>query len=197
VHSIIALIVHCSRNAERENCCNNSRRVATSAACDRRTPQTWRRSLSSPSHLAVHGFADTQYPERSALVLGKDSSDDGLLQVREIIRLKLNAQLATLSACDTGVGKLQGEEGISNLAEAFLVAGARSVVASLWSADDTSASSLMEQFYKRLADGESVSAALRNAKLDMLSKFGNDLNPYYWAAFISVGETSTPIGIQK
>src|SRR5205823_5433890 len=77
-------------------------------------------------HLAVHGFADTQYPERSALVLGKDSSDDGLLQVREIIRLKLNAQLATLSACDTGVGKLQGEEGISNLAEAFLVAGARS-----------------------------------------------------------------------
>jgi len=55
----------------------------------------------------------------------------------------------------------------------------------------------MEQFYKRLADGESVSAALRNAKLDMLSKFGNDLNPYYWAAFISVGETSTPIGITK
>jgi CHAT domain-containing protein len=148
-------------------------------------------------HLAVHGFADTQYPERSALVLGKDSNDDGLLQVREIIRLKLNAQLATLSACDTGVGKLQGEEGISNLAEAFLVAGARSVVASLWSADDTSASSLMEQFYKRLAEGESVSAALRNAKLDMLSKFGNNLNPYYWAAFISVGETSTPIGIQK
>src|SRR6266576_4685163 len=70
-------------------------------------------------------------------------------------------------------------------------------VASLWSADDTSASSLMEQFYKRLADGESVSAALRNAKVDMLSKFGNDLNPYDWAAFISVGETSTPIGIQK
>src|SRR6266567_1272947 len=147
-------------------------------------------------HLAVHGFADTQYPERSALVLGKDSSDDGLLQVREIIRLKLNAQLATLSACDTGVGKLQGEEGISNLAEAFLLAGARSVVASLWSADDTSASSLMEHFYKRLADGETVSSALRNAKLDMLSKFGSDLNPYYWAAFISVGETSTPIGIQ-
>ncbi len=150
-------------------------------------------------HLAVHGFADTQYPERSALVLGKDpnSNDDGLLQVREIIRLKLNAELATLSACDTGVGKLQGEEGVSNLVEAFLVAGARSVVASLWSADDTSASALMEHFYQHLAVGENVSSALRNAKLDMLSKFGNDLNPYYWAAFISVGETSTPIGIGK
>jgi hypothetical protein len=50
-------------------------------------------------HLAVHGFADTQYPERSALVLGTDpkSSDDGLLQVREIIRLRLNAELTTLS----------------------------------------------------------------------------------------------------
>jgi CHAT domain-containing protein len=72
-------------------------------------------------HLAVHGFADTQYPERSALVLGKDprSGDDGLLQVREIIRLRLNAELTTLSACDTGVGKLQGQEGISNLGKRF------------------------------------------------------------------------------
>src|SRR5205823_8389939 len=63
-------------------------------------------------HLAVHGFADTQYPERSALVLGTDakSGDDGLLQVREIIRLRLKAELTTLSACDTGVGKLQGQE---------------------------------------------------------------------------------------
>src|SRR5205823_6436470 len=89
-------------------------------------------------HLAVHGFADTEYPERSALVLGADakSGDDGLLQVREIIRLRLNTELTTLSACDTGVGKLQGQEGISNLVEAFLEAGSRSVVASLWSADD-------------------------------------------------------------
>jgi CHAT domain-containing protein len=98
-------------------------------------------------HLAVHGFADTQYPERSALVLGVDpqSGDDGLLQAREIIRLRLNAELTTLSACDGGVGKLQGQEGISNLVESFLVAGSKSVVASLWSADDTFASALMAQ----------------------------------------------------
>ena len=150
-------------------------------------------------HFAVHGFADTQYPERSALVLGTDakSGDDGLLQVREIIRLRLHTELTTLSACDTGVGKLQGEEGISNLVEAFLVAGSRSVVASLWSADDTSASTLMERFYDRLARGEDTSSALRDAKLDLLAKFGDQLSPYYWAAFISVGETSTPIGIRK
>lgn len=150
-------------------------------------------------HLAVHGFADTQYPERSALVLGIDpkSVDDGLLQVREIIRLRLNAELTTLSACDTGVGKLQGQEGISNLVEAFLVAGSKAVVASLWSADDNSASALMEHFYKRLAQGESIDSALRNAKLDLLAKYGDQLSPFYWAAFISVGETSTPIGIKQ
>jgi CHAT domain-containing protein/tetratricopeptide (TPR) repeat protein len=150
-------------------------------------------------HLAVHGFADTQYPERSALVLGVDpqSGDDGLLQVREIIRLRLNAELTTLSACDTGVGKLQGQEGISNLVEAFLVAGSKSVVASLWSADDTFASALMEQFYRHLAQGEDTSSALRNAKLDLLAKYGDQVSPFYWAAFIAVGETSIPIGIKQ
>jgi CHAT domain-containing protein len=150
-------------------------------------------------HLAVHGFADALYPERSALVLGTDpqSADDGLLQVREIIRLRLNSELTTLSACDSGVGKLQGQEGISNLVEAFLVAGSKSVVASLWSADDMFASALMEQFYRHLAQGEDTSSALRNAKLDLLAKYGDQASPFYWAAFIAVGETSTPIGIRR
>ena len=150
-------------------------------------------------HLAVHGFADTQYPERSALVLGTDpkSGDDGLLQVREIIRLRLNAELTTLSACDTGVGKLQGQEGISSLVEAFLVAGSKSVVASLWSADDTFASALMDRFYLRLGQGEDTGSALRDAKLDLLAKYGEQVSPFYWAAFVAVGETSTPIGIKQ
>jgi CHAT domain-containing protein len=150
-------------------------------------------------HLAVHGFADTQYPERSALVLGTDpkSGDDGLLQVREIIRLRLNAELTTLSACDTGVGKLQGQEGVSSLVEAFLVAGSKSVVASLWSADDTFASALMDRFYLRLGRGEDTGSALRGAKLDLLAKYGEQVSPFYWAAFIAVGEVSTPVGIKQ
>ena len=150
-------------------------------------------------HLAVHGFADTQYPERSALILGVDpkSGDDGLLQIREVIRLRLNADLTTLSACDTGLGKLQGQEGVSNLVEAFLVAGSKSVVASLWSADDTSTSALMQQFYQHLALGETVSSALRDAKLDMLTKYGDQLHPFYWAAFVAVGETSTSVVIKQ
>jgi CHAT domain-containing protein/tetratricopeptide (TPR) repeat protein len=150
-------------------------------------------------HLAVHGFADTQYPERSALVLGTDtkSGDDGLLQVREIIRLRLHAELTTLSACDTGVGKIQGQEGVSSLVEAFLVAGSKSVVASLWSADDTFASALMDRFYLRLGRGEDTGSALRDAKLDLLTKYGEQVSPFYWAAFVAVGETSAPIGIKQ
>lgn len=149
-------------------------------------------------HLAVHGFADPQYPERSALVLGADpkSGEDGLLQVREIKRLRLNAELTTLSACDSGVGKLQGEEGVSDLAEAFLAAGSKTVIASLWSADDTFASALMERFYQRLASGEDTSTALRGAKLDLLRKYGEQVSPFYWAAFVAIGDASAPVGIR-
>ena len=150
-------------------------------------------------HLAVHGFADPLYPERSALVLGADpkAGEDGLLQVREIKKLRLNADLTTLSACDTGVGKLQGEEGISDLAEAFLAAGSKTVVASLWSADDTFASALMERFYQRLALGEETSSALRGAKLDLLTKYGEQVSPFYWAGFVAIGDASTPIRIRE
>jgi CHAT domain-containing protein/tetratricopeptide (TPR) repeat protein len=146
-------------------------------------------------HLAVHGLADTQYPERSALVLGIDptSGDDGLLQAREIIRLRLNAELTTLSACDSGVGLLQGQEGISNLVEAFLVAGSKSVVASLWGADDTFASALMEEFYSHLAEGDDLGHALRNAKLDLLARYGEQASPFYWAGFVIVGDATKKI----
>jgi len=146
-------------------------------------------------HIAAHGFSDTQFPERSGLVLGVDpnSRDDGLLQVREIIRLHFGADLVTLSACNTGVGKLQGEEGITNLVEAFLVSGAKAVVASLWSADDIYTSALMERFYTHIAEGQDKAAALRHAKIDLLAKYGRQVPPYYWGAFILVGDGGSPI----
>jgi CHAT domain-containing protein/Tfp pilus assembly protein PilF len=149
-------------------------------------------------HLAAHGFADTQFPERSGLVLGvdKNSHDDGILQVREIIRLRFNADLVTLSACNTGVGKLQGEEGVTNLVEAFLVSGARAVVASLWSADDTYTVALMERFYAHLEEGQDKAAALRQAKLDLLAKYGKQVPPYYWGAFVLVGDGGSPIPLE-
>jgi CHAT domain-containing protein len=146
-------------------------------------------------HLAVHGFADTQFPERSGLVLGIDpkSRDDGLLQVREILRLRFHADLVTLSACNTGLGKLQDEEGITNLVEAFLVTGAKAVIASLWSADDTYTLALMERFYTHIAEGQDKAAALRQAKLNLLAKYGREVPPYYWGAFVLVGDGGSPI----
>src|SRR6266850_4608993 len=149
-------------------------------------------------HLAAHGFADTQFPERSGLVLGVDanSHDDGLLQLHEIIRLRFNADLVTLSACNTGVGKLQGEEGVTNLVEAFLVSGAKAVVASLWSADDTYTLDLMERFYTHIAEGQDKAAALRQAKLDLLAKYGRQVPPYYWGAFVLLGDGGSPIPLR-
>jgi CHAT domain-containing protein len=149
-------------------------------------------------HIAAHGFVDTQFPERSGLILGVDPSshDDGLLQVREIMRLRFNADLVTLSACNTGVGKIEGEEGVTNLVEAFLVSGAKTVVASLWSADDMYTGKLMERFYTYIAQGQPKAAALRQAKLDLLASDGGRVSPYYWGAFVLVGEggTAIPLG---
>lgn len=146
-------------------------------------------------HLAVHGIANVQFPHRAALVLGADpaSGDDGLLQVREILNLKLTAELVTLSACDTAAGRLQGQEGIASIVRAFLLAGARTAVASLWAADDIFTTALMRRFYAQLGQGIDRASALRNAKLEMLERFGDQALPYHWAGFTMVGDGSRPI----
>ena len=149
-------------------------------------------------HLAVHGFANSKFPERSGLVLGIDpkSQNDGLLEIPDIMQLHFNADLVTLSACDTGVGKVEGEEGITNLAEAFLVSGAKAVVASLWSADDTYTFGMMKRFYTHIAEGQDTAQALRQAKLDLLAKYGKQISPYYWGAFVLIGDGGSPIPLR-
>jgi CHAT domain-containing protein/tetratricopeptide (TPR) repeat protein len=150
-------------------------------------------------HLAAHGVADTRFPDRAALVLGPDpsGSEDGLLQAREISVLTLNAELTTLTACDTGVGRLQGQEGIANLVRAFLLAGSRTVVASLWSADDTFTAALVKQFYMNLKKGQDKGSALRQAKIELLKKYGDQALPYYWAGFVMVGEGGSRLSLPK
>jgi len=146
-------------------------------------------------HIAAHGVGSAQFPDRAALALGSSSarSEDGLLQVREIRDLPLRAELVTLSACDTGNGRLLGEEGIATLERAFLLAGAKAVVASLWTADDTYTIALMKRFYQHLADGIDKGRALRQAKLDLLQEFGDQALPIYWAGFVLSGEGSTTL----
>jgi CHAT domain-containing protein len=102
--------------------------------------------------------------------------------------LPINAELVTLSACDGGLGRIEGEEGTSSLVEAFLDAGARTVVASLWPAEDTYTKSLMEAFYRHLFQGEAKKEALHQAKIDMLRQFGETVPPLYWAGFVLVGD---------
>jgi hypothetical protein len=112
-------------------------------------------------HFAAHGIVSTKYPARSALVLLPGGGEDGLLQAREILNLRLRAALVTLSACDTGAGDVYGQEGVASLARPFLAAGARTVVASLWSTDDTFSLAIMREFYGQLAAGADKGEALR------------------------------------
>jgi len=146
-------------------------------------------------HFAVHGLLSTTYPERSALVLQTDaaSGEDGLLQAREISQLRLNADLVTLSACDTGTGKIRGQEGVAALVRPFLVAGAQSVLANLWQADDEFTLALMREFYRRLASGATKATALRDTKLELIKRFGTAAPPALWAGFIIVGEGSNSL----
>lgn len=147
-------------------------------------------------HLAVHAIASNSSPDRAALVFLSDpqNGEDGSLYPPEIVQLPLNADLVVLSACDTAVGPVEGEEGISTLARAFLLAGARTVVSTLWTIDDDSTLYLMKTFYAELSRKKSAPEALRLAKKSMLKKFGlHKAVPYYWAGFTLEGLAPPPI----
>ena len=142
-------------------------------------------------HLALHGYSDPDYPDRSALVFAPEQggADDGLLQLREIRQLHLQASLVTLSSCDTGVGPV-GAAGINDLGNAFIEAGSSSVVSALWSLEDQATKRLMVNFYGNLAHGEGKAEALRGAQLEMLREGSR---PYYWASLELIGEPSRTI----
>lgn len=149
-------------------------------------------------HFAAHAVSDQRFPDRSAVVLAADQGgDDGLLQVREIRDLHLNADLVTLSACDTGTGKLQGLDGISSVVSAFLFAGSKAVLATAWSVDDAFTASLMTRYYSHLAAGEDTGTALQQAKLDLLKRFGDKATPYYWSGFFLSGDGNRKISFQR
>lgn len=140
-------------------------------------------------HFAVHGIVDPKYPDRAALVLLGDpaAGEDGLLQAREISRLPLNASVVVLSACNTAVGPTIGQEGTATLGRAFLIAGARAVVTTLWSVSDATSTALMTRFYEQLAAGHDVATSLAQAKSQVLEQFGNDALATV-AAFQLVGD---------
>ncbi|MBN1569647.1 MAG: CHAT domain-containing protein, partial [Acidobacteria bacterium] len=91
------------------------------------------------------------------------------------------------------VGRLLDQEGISNLVQSFLLAGARSVVASIWPTEDRSTADLMSRFYSYLAQGMDKGSALRHAKLDFIKKYKERALPVYWAGMVMIGDSSDSI----
>lgn len=147
-------------------------------------------------HLAVHGLSHSKDdPELAALVFlpDKRSGQDGLLETPEIVRLNLRSDLVVLSACETAVGELQGEEGISNLSRSFLLAGAESVTSTLWSVDDAFSATLMKHFYQELAKGTPKATALENAQRYVLQRFAGTAAPWYWAGYVMEGNANAPL----
>jgi CHAT domain-containing protein/tetratricopeptide (TPR) repeat protein len=145
-------------------------------------------------HFACHALIDEGLPLNSALALSipdnpKEGEDNGLLQAWEIFdSLRLDADLVTLSACDTALGKDMGGEGLMGLTRAFQYAGARSVLASLWSVSDESTADLMARFYGYLKNGKTKDEALQAAQMDLIRTNGPYAHPFHWAAFQLFGD---------
>ena len=160
-------------------------------------------------HLAAHGLADPITPLDSFIALSVTNDperENGLLQAWEIYeRVRLDADLVVLSACQTAFGPETDGEGLISLSRAFQVAGARTVVASLWSVADESTAELMIRFYQHLrgdqdTPGKTTDEALRAAQLEFIQgpvTFTDTeghvarrdfSSPYYWAAFQVIGD---------
>lgn len=140
-------------------------------------------------HFATHGIVDEENPDLSRIFLQNDSeAEDGNLFSGEIYNLHLNANLVTLSACQTGLGKISKGEGVIGLSRALVYAGAKNLVVSFWSVADESTSQLMTTFYQRLitSTNKPFTEALRDAKLEMIEQ-EKYASPFYWAPFVLIG----------
>jgi CHAT domain-containing protein len=149
-------------------------------------------------HFAVHGVFNDQLPLNSALAFTMPGTvgpgeDNGLLQAWEIIeKMRIDADLVTLSACESGLGKEIAGEGLIGLTRAFLYAGAHTVAASLWKVADGPTAQLMKNFYANLRSGQTKDEALRNAQISLIrigKRSGIDFgSPAHWAAFTLTGD---------
>jgi CHAT domain-containing protein len=144
-------------------------------------------------HFATHGYIATDTPELSGLVFsrfdGRAEPLDGVLRLTDVYSLRLNADLVTLSACETALGKEMRGEGLIGLTRGFMYAGSSRVLATLWKVDDRMTMKLMKRFYKaHLRQGLSVPEALRQAQREIREDPWLR-HPYYWAAFSLQGES--------
>ncbi|HCZ11504.1 MAG TPA: hypothetical protein DHV16_04475, partial [Nitrospiraceae bacterium] len=145
-------------------------------------------------HFAVHGLVVPEMPELSAVVLSQfkteSGGEDGYLRMAEVAELKLNADFVNLSACETGLGKIYGGEGVVGLTQSFLIAGANGLSVSLWQVEDVSTSKFMTGLYE-LTEGKgmSYSAGVTEMKRRFIKgDLGDSYKaPFYWAPFVYYG----------
>lgn len=140
-------------------------------------------------HLATHGVADNEFPMFSFLVLAaeKNGKEDGILEAWEVMQLNLRAEMAILSACETGRGKLGEGEGIIGLSWAFFVAGVPTTVVSSWNVRSAETADLMIEFHRNLRLKKSKPKALQAAMVSVLKNRKYN-HPYFWAGFVLIGK---------
>lgn len=142
-------------------------------------------------HLATHAKADNENGEYAYVAFSEtnDTATSNLLYLKHLYTLPLHADMVTLSACETGVGKLRRGEGVVSLARGFSYAGANSLVTTLWRISDRESATLMQRYYQGLKNDLSKDEALRQAKLNYLDEAsGNRAHPFFWAAFVTIGD---------
>ena len=148
-------------------------------------------------HFATHGFVNLDRPDLSSLVFSRfDKSGTPLnesVRMQDIYSMKLSADLVVLSACETGTGKEVKGEGVVGLNTAFLQAGSRSVLASLWPIEDSATNLIMTEFYEGMWNrGESSAESLRNAQIK-LYRDPQFSSPFYWASFTLQGDPTVRV----
>lgn len=141
-------------------------------------------------HIATHGLLNEEEPKLSGIIFSPTTDgskqNDGVLFENELYGLNLEADLVVLSSCESGIGKIVRGEGPMALTRGFLFSGADNVVISLWKVLDKNTSRFMVSFYKNILDGQSYSASLRSAKLDMIDDAATAF-PSNWAGFVLIG----------
>ena len=144
-------------------------------------------------HFAAHAAVDEISPRRSAILLGTEGSEDGLLQLNEIAALDLNARLVVAATCRSQVGRSVSGEGLMSLSRAFLQAGSDAVVAALWDVDDEETRKFMRHFYAAMRRGMAPDEALGEAQRSMIDAGGRSASPENWAGFVLTGSAASPI----